>query len=118
MLCNEKSFSNAEIVSHAFKNLNRGSLVGEQTYGGVISTGSTSLTDGTTIRTPFRGWYTLDGADMENNGAMPTVRVPANPIDESNDCDAQLRAAVDDLLKRLPSTQPSVNAAGADVKPS
>lgn len=118
MLCNEKSFSNAEIVSHAFKNLKRGSLVGEQTYGGVISTGSTSLTDGTTIRTPFRGWYTLDGADMENNGAMPTVRVPANPIDESNHFDAQLRAAVDDLLKRLPSTQPSVNEAGADVKPS
>ena len=118
MLCNEKSFSNAEIVSHAFKNLKRGSLVGEQTYGGVISTGSTSLTDGTTIRTPFRGWYTLDGADMENNGAMPTVRIPANPIDESNHFDAQLRAAVDDLLKRLPSTQPSVNAAGADVKPS
>ena len=118
MLCNEKSFSNAEIVSHAFKNLKRGSLVGEQTYGGVISTGSTSLTDGTTIRTPFRGWYTLDGADMENNGAMPNVRVPANPIDESNHFDAQLRAAVDDLLKRLPSTQPSVNAAGSDVKPS
>ena len=118
MLCNEKSFSNAEIVSHAFKNLKRGTLVGEQTYGGVISTGSTSLTDGTTIRTPFRGWYTLDGADMENNGAMPNVRVPANPIDESNHFDAQLRAAVDDLLKRLPSTQPSVNAAGADVKPS
>ena len=120
MLCNEKSFSNAEIVSHAFKNLKRGSLVGEQTYGGVISTGSISLTDGTTIRTPFRGWYTLDGADMENNGAMPTVRVPANPIDEHNNFDAQLRAAVDDLMKRLPETQaqPSVSEPGADLKPS
>jgi tricorn protease len=120
MLCNEKSFSNAEIVSHAFKNLKRGSLVGEQTYGGVISTGSASLTDGTTIRTPFRGWYTLDGADMENNGAMPTVRVPANPIDEHNKFDAQLRAAVDDLMKRLPETQaqPSANADKANVNPS
>ena len=105
MLCNEKSFSNAEIVSHAFKNLKRGSLVGEQTYGGVISTGSTSLTDGTTIRTPFRGWYTLEGNDMENNGAMPNIRVPANPIDESNNFDAQLRAAVDDLMKRIPANE-------------
>ena len=118
MLCNEKSFSNAEIVSHAFKNLKRGTLVGEQTYGGVISTGSTSLADGTNIRTPFRGWYTLDGNDMENNGAMPNVRVPANPVDESNNFDAQLRAAVDDLIKRLPQAQPSASAPGADMDPS
>ncbi len=116
MLCNEKSFSNAEIVSHAFKNLKRGSLVGEQTYGGVISTGSTSLTDGTSIRTPFRGWYTLDGTDMENNGAMPTVRVPANPIDENNNFDAQLRAAVDDLLPRLPAYQTQTTLDAADAK--
>ncbi|MCE9619491.1 MAG: PDZ domain-containing protein [Planctomycetes bacterium] len=113
MLCNEKSFSNAEIVSHAFKNLKRGSLVGEQTYGGVISTGSTSLTDGTTIRTPFRGWYTPEGTDMENHGAMPNVRVPANPIDESNNFDAQLRAAVDDLMKRLPADSDAAAAAPA-----
>jgi tricorn protease len=113
MLCNEKSVSNAEIISHAFKNLKRGSLVGEQTYGGVISTGATTLTDGTTIRTPFRGWYTPDGTDMENHGAMPTVRVPANPVDESHDFDAQLKAAVDDLMKRLPAAEP----AGTPARP-
>ena len=39
MLCNERSFSNAEIISHAFKTLGRGTLIGNQTYGGVISTG-------------------------------------------------------------------------------
>jgi tricorn protease len=103
MLCNEKSFSNAEIISHAFRNLKRGTLVGEQTYGGVISTGGATLVDGTTVRTPFRGWYTPDGRDMENNGAMPDLRVPADPVDESRDHDAQLRAAVDDLIKRLPA---------------
>jgi tricorn protease len=102
MLCNEKSFSNAEIISHAFKNLNRGTLVGEQTYGGVISTGSSSLIDGTSIRLPFRGWYVMDGTDMENNGAMPDLRVPQTPEDESNNVDAQLQAAVADLLDRLP----------------
>jgi hypothetical protein len=51
---------------------------------------------------------------------MPTVRVPANPIDEHNKFDAQLRAAVDDLMKRLPETQaqPSTNADKANVNPS
>jgi tricorn protease len=106
MLCNEKSFSNAEIVSHAFKNLKRGTLVGEQTYGGVISTGGATLVDGTTVRLPMRGWFTPDGRDMENNGALPDLRVPPNPVDEANDHDAQLKAAVDDLLGRLPAGSP------------
>ena len=101
MLCNEKSFSNAEIVSHAFKGLDRGNLVGQQTYGGVISTGGTSLIDGTTVRLPFRGWYLLDGTDMENNGAMPDLVVLQTPEDESRNFDAQLKAAVDDLLSRM-----------------
>ena len=103
MLCNEKSFSNAEITSHAFKTLKRGTLIGQQTYGGVISTGGTSLLDGTTVRLPFRGWYLADGTDMENNGAIPDIIVPQTPEDESTSTDTQLRVAVDDLLKRLPS---------------
>ncbi|MDZ4831528.1 MAG: S41 family peptidase [Phycisphaerae bacterium] len=101
MLCNEKSFSNAEITAHAFKTLERGTLVGQQTYGGVISTGGTTLLDGTTVRLPFRGWYLEDGSDMENNGAMPDLVVLQTPEDESTNLDAQLKAAVEDLMKRV-----------------
>lgn len=101
MLCNEKSFSNAEITSHAFKSLGRGTLVGQETYGGVISTGGWSLIDGTWVRLPFRGWYVVGGMDMENNGAVPDIIVPQTPEAESANDDQQLRAAVDDLMKRL-----------------
>lgn len=101
MLCNEKSFSNAEIISHAFKNLKRGTLVGQQTAGGVISTGGTSLLDGTTVRLPERGWFTPDGKNMEQNGAMPDLVIPQTPQAEEAGEDAQLKAAVDDLLNRL-----------------
>jgi tricorn protease len=101
MLCNEKSFSNAEIISHAFKTLKRGRLVGQVTYGGVISTGGWSLIDGTFVRLPFRGWYVLDGTDMENHGAVPDVIVPQTPEAESREEDQQLRAATEDLLERL-----------------
>jgi len=101
MLCNEKSFSNAEIVSHAFKTLDRGNLVGQETYGGVISTGGTRLLDGTFVRLPFRGWYLPDGTDMENNGAVPDILVEQTPEDESEKYDRQLKVAVDDLLERL-----------------
>jgi tricorn protease len=102
MLCNEKSFSNAEITAHAFKTLGRGPLVGQQTAGGVISTGSDSLVDGTTVRTPFRGWYLADGTDMEEHGAMPDFVVVQTPEDESRNFDAQLAKAVEELMKKLP----------------
>jgi tricorn protease len=101
MLCNEKSFSNAEIISHAFKHLKRGTLCGQQTYGGVISTDATTLIDGTTVRLPFRGWYSYEGKDMENNGAMPDLVTVQTPEDESVDMDRQLKEAVEDLLKRV-----------------
>jgi len=100
-LCNEKSFSNAEIFSHAFKTLRRGTLVGATTNGGVISTGGFRLIDGTFVRLPFRGWYLTDDTDMENHGAVPDVLVPQTPWAESHDEDEQLEAAVEDLMKRI-----------------
>ena len=103
MLCNEKSFSNAEIISHAFKTLGRGPLIGQQTAGGVISTGAESLVDGTTVRLPFRGWFLFDGTDMEENGAMPDFVVPQTPEDETKGADAQLVKAVEELLRKLPA---------------
>lgn len=101
MLCNEKSFSNAEIIAHAFKTFQRGTLVGQQTYGGVISTDAFTLLDGTTVRLPFRGWYLPDGTDMERHGAKPDLVVPQTPETECGGEDAQLRAAVEDLVRRL-----------------
>ncbi|MEO1007028.1 MAG: S41 family peptidase [Planctomycetota bacterium] len=101
VLCNENSFSNAEIFSHAIKTTGRGKVIGEQTFGGVISTGSYRLIDGTTVRRPFRGWYLPDGTDMENNGAMPDVRVMQGPSDEAAGRDAQLGSAVRTLLEDM-----------------
>ncbi len=101
VLCNEQSFSNAEIFAHAIKTLGRGTLVGMPTFGGVISTGGMSLIDGTFFRLPLRGWYLLDGTDMELHGAVPDIMVPMNPWDEAQGNDPQLQAAIDDLMKRL-----------------
>ncbi len=114
MLANENSFSNAEIVSHAFKQLNRGTLVGEETAGGVISTGSFSLVDGTRVRLPFRGWYLMDGRDMENNGAVPDLRVPQTPEAEVAGEDVQLQVAVEDLMGRLDAPADDAAAKAGD----
>lgn len=101
VLINQNAFSNAEIFAHAVKTAGRGRLIGTATFGGVISTGGTTLIDGTSVRLPFRGWYLPDGTDQENNGARPDVDVPQTPEDEAIDRDRQLEAAVEDLLKQL-----------------
>lgn len=106
MVINEKSFSNAEILAHAFKTLDRGTLVGRQTYGGVITTGRHELIDGATVRLPFRGWYRRDGTEMELNGAKPDVRVQQTPEDEVAGRDRQLQRAVEDLLSRIDGSRP------------
>ena len=101
VLINQNSFSNAEIFAHAIKTTGRGRLVGVPTFGGVISTGGFTLIDGTMIRMPSRGWHLPDGTDMESNGARPEVLVPQTPEDEVAGRDAQLEAAVQDLLEQL-----------------
>jgi tricorn protease len=100
VLCNQNSFSNAEIFAHAVKALKRGKLVGVPTAGGVISTGSSTVMDVGTIRTPGRGWFGIEsGTDMELNGAVPDVVVWLEPGDQPKMKDAQLDAAVDTLMK-------------------
>jgi len=99
VLCNQNSYSNAEIFSHAIKELGRGQLVGVQTAGGVISTGGARILDVGFIRTPFRAWFLLDGEDMELNGAMPDHVVWPRPGELPAGIDRQLDKAVAVLLE-------------------
>ena len=95
VLCNQNSFSNAEIFSHAIKTLRRGKLVGVPTAGAVISTGSTSIMDLGTLRLPYRGWFLLEtGEDMELNGAKPHFVLWPKPCEMPQGVDRQLDKAV------------------------
>ena len=98
VLCNQNSFSNAEIFSHAIKTLKRGPLVGVPTAGGVISTGSARIMDVGPLRLPSRGWYGLEtGQEMELNGAVPDHVLWPQPGDWPKGVDAQLQKAVEVL---------------------
>ena len=104
VLCNENSYSNAEIFSWAIKTLGRGPIVGKQTYGAVISTGGASLMGGAMVRLPFRGWYVNDKArtNMELNGCPPDYPVENLPGDYEIGLDRQLNKAIEvalDLIK-------------------
>ncbi len=101
-MCNQNSYSNAEIFSWAIKTLKRGPLVGNQTFGAVISTGGAYLIDGSLVRLPGRGWYVEgSGTNMEHHGCVPDYIVPLTPYDEELNRDPQLVKAVEVLLKRL-----------------
>ena len=111
VLCNQNSFSNAEIFAHAIRNLNRGKVVGVASAGGVISTGSATVLDAGTIRLPFRGWFiTADGADMELNGAQPHITLWNQPSELSQGKDIQLEKAVQVLLEDCKNTKPQHKA--------
>lgn len=101
-LCNEGSYSNAEIFSHAYKSLGIGKLVGIPTNGSVISTGGRPLMDGSFVRLPFRGWYTkTTDKNQELGPAVPDIIVN-NSVDWiAKGTDDQLKVAVEELLKEL-----------------
>ena len=101
-LCNEGSYSNAEIFSHAYKTLGIGKLVGVPTNGSVISTGGKALLDGSFVRLPGRGWFVKATDKNEELGpAVPDIIVN-NSIDWiAKGVDEQLKAACDELLKEL-----------------
>ncbi len=101
-LCNQNSYSNAEIFSHAYKELELGKLVGIPTFGAVISTGGQTLIDGSYVRIPFRGWFVKSSEkNMDFHPAVPDIIIANNPDDKAKGRDTQLKKAVDELLKDL-----------------
>ena len=107
---NERSASDAEMFPAGFKQLGLGKVVGVPTMGAVIGTGSYTLLDGSTIRTPGSGVWTVSGENMENYGVPPDVFVDNTPSDFLKGRDAQLEKAVEVLKEQLAkprtSTQP------------
>jgi len=101
-LCNQNSYSNAEIFSHAYKELKLGKLVGTPTFGAVISTSGHTLIDGSYVRTPFRGWYVKSsGKNMDFQAAVPDYIIKNKPDEKAKNTDSQLKKAVTELLNQI-----------------
>lgn len=103
VLQNWRSASNAEMFPAGFRALGLGKLVGTPTMGAVIGTGSYSLIDGSTVRTPGTGVFLFDKqrTNMENYGVRPDILVDNTPEDTLSGRDRQLETAVQELLKEL-----------------
>jgi tricorn protease len=102
---NERSTSDAEVFPDGFRTLKMGKVVGVTTYGAVIGTGSYSLMDGSTIRTPGSGLWNVNGQNLENYGVPPDVYVDNTPDDFLRGRDAQLEKAVEVLKEEIKTSK-------------
>jgi tricorn protease len=100
---NWRSASNAEMFPAGFRALGLGKVVGTPTAGAVIGTGSYSLIDGSTVRTPGTGVFLADAqrTNMENFGVPPDIFVENTPEDNLAGRDRELEVAVQELQKQL-----------------
>ena len=114
VLQNWRSASNAEMFPAGFRALGLGKVVGTPTMGAVIGTGSYSLIDGSTVRTPGVGVFLADPkrTNMENYGVQPDIMVENKPEDTLAGRDRQLEAAVEELMKQLSGSRRSVATEG------
>ncbi len=114
LLINNRSYSDAEIFPNAFRALNLGKLVGQPTGGHVIGTDSVALIDGSILRLPRTGVYTLKGVNMDKEGVVPDVTLDTPPDLLTKGIDLQLEKAVEVLqadviaAKKKPEPPPVV----------
>jgi tricorn protease len=107
---NERSASDAEMFPAGFKALGLGKVVGVPTMGAVIGTGSYTLLDGSAIRTPGSGVWTVDGENMENYGVPPDVLVDNTTSDFLKGRDAQIEKAVEVLKGQMNTRKTSTSS--------
>jgi tricorn protease len=101
LLVNEQSLSDAEMTTAGFKALKLGKIIGNETYHWIIFTSGAGLVDGSFVRLPSWGCYTLDGKDIEANGVKPDILVVNSFEDKLNGRDPQIDRAVDEILKQI-----------------
>ncbi len=101
LLIDEGSFSDGEIFPFLFKHLKLGKIVGMPTSGSVIGTGHITFMDGSSMRMPSNGWFSIDGQNMEGNGVQPDIKVEMTPEQIIQDDDVQLKRAIEEILKEI-----------------
>ena len=101
VLINERSLSDAEVTSNGIKALKMAKLIGTETYRWIIFTSGARLVDGSSVRLPAWGCYTLEGKDLEFEGVAPDIYIRNTFKDRLESKDPQLEKAIEELLKEL-----------------
>ena len=101
LLVNEQTLSDGEMTTAGFKALKLGKIVGTETYRWIIFTSAKGLVDGSMVRLPSWGCYTLDGKDIEKTGTTPDIYVKTGFTDRLENKDPQLDKAIEEIMGDL-----------------
>ncbi|MFQ5857957.1 MAG: S41 family peptidase [Anaerolineae bacterium] len=101
VLVNKGSASASEILAGAIQDLNRGILVGEETFGKGSVQQIYTLSDKSQLNVTVAHWLTPDGDDIDEQGVLPDVVV--TPTEEQIEArqDVQLEQAIEIARKQL-----------------
>lgn len=106
LVTNESSLSDAEDFTEGYRALGLGKVVGQSTAGWIVFTSGEPLIDGSSVRVPSTRIRDGRGQDMEMNPRPVDIAVE-RPLGESaTGADAQLTAAVQQLLGQLGTARP------------
>lgn len=101
LLVNEQTLSDGEMTATGFKTLGLGKIIGTETYRWIIFTTAKGLVDGSSVRLPSWGCFTLDGKDIEKTGVTPDINVKTSFTDRLENKDPQLDRAIEEIMKEL-----------------
>ena len=106
MVIGEANYSNAHGTPWVYKHCGLGSLVGMPVPGTMSSVNWETLQDPTLIYgMPVIGFRTAEGNYLENSQLEPDIKVANDPTALMNGEDAQLKTAVETLLKQIDQTK-------------
>ena len=102
MIIGEANYSNAHGTPWVYKHKKLGKLVGMPVPGTMSSVNWITLQDPTLIfGVPVIGFKTAEGNYLENTQLEPDIKVALDPVKSVEGEDAQLRVAVETLLKDI-----------------
>lgn len=97
VLVNAGSASASEIIAGAVKDRERGTLIGETTFGKGSVQQTHTLSDGSELRVTIARWYTPDNHSIDDQGITPDISV-LTPEEFGGDADTQLQRAIEYIL--------------------
>lgn len=106
LVTNQHSLSDAEDFTEGYRSLKLGKVVGEPTSGWIVYTSNMPLLDGSIIRIPSTRVDDINGKMMEQVPRQVDVAVKRAVGESYSGRDAQLDAAVRELLSQLGSGTP------------
>ncbi len=103
MIINEMSGSGGDALPWYFRKAGIGTLVGKQTWGGLVGIGGyPELIDGGRVTAPRAAIYGLNGEwEVENHGVPPDVDADLDPAAWRQGHDAQLEKAIQVVMQQL-----------------